>query len=243
MTTNNMNIKQEALSEQNNQQFIKVFKLILRNIWIIIPVVILALGIAYVYNKYAIPIYQVSSTILIKEDSNNSSSVPGASAFINMGLFKNGQNIQNELVILKSFPNIEKMVKNLDLEVTYYEYKDYQYHNIYKASPFKVFIFKEHPQVTGATFDLVFNSNGSFNLNLKKQDAIKYNYQTNQQIAERKDLELNLKGNIGEIIETPDIKLLVTINDEDSLFLQHNNKFAFSLSTIQQLTNYYSEES
>ena len=242
MTTNNMDINQEAIPESNNHQILKILKLIRRNIWIIIPVVILSVGIAYIYNRYAIPSYKVSSTILIKDNnsSNFNSNAPGAAAYINMGLFNNGQNLQNELAILKSYPNIEKMVKNLDLEVTYYEYQNYQYHNIYKASPFKVFIFKDHPQLIGTTFDLTFNPDGSFNLNVKKQDATKYMYQTNKNIETLKDLELNLKGNVGEIIETPNIKLLITINDEDSLFLKKSRKFAFKLSTIQNLTNYYS---
>jgi len=238
---NNININQEALHEQNNHNVIKFFKLIFRNIWIIIPVVFLTVGIAYIYNRYAIPSYKVSASTLIKDNSNNNSYSQEATAFINMGLFNSGQNLQNELAILKSFPNIEKMVKNLNLEVTYYEYKDYQYYNIFKSSPFKVVLFKNHPQLLGVNFDLVFNSNGSFDLSVKNQDAIKYNYQTNQQIAEKKDLELNLKGNVGEIIETPDIKLLVTINDEDSLFLQKNREFSFKLFTVQQLTSYYSK--
>ena len=242
MTTNSIHIKQEVLSEQNNLQLLKVLKSILRNIWFIIPVVILAVGVAYIYNKYAISTYEVSSTLLIKENSNSGGgSISGASAFINMGLFNTGQNIQNELVILKSFPNIEKAVKNLNLEVGYYEYRDYRYHSIYKASPFKVFVFKDHPQLIGTVFDLIFNPDGSFNLFIKKQDVVKYNYQTNQEIEEKEDQELSLKGNIGKIIETPDFKILITINDEDNLFLQEDREFAFRLFTVQQLTNHFGD--
>ncbi len=238
MTSKSININQVAIPEHNNLYFIKIFKLILKKIWIIIPTAILALGIAYVYNRYAIPSYEISSTILVKEDSNNRN-ISGADAFINMGLFNSGQNIQNELVILQSFPNIEKMVKNLDLEVSYFEYRDYQYYNIYKDAPFKVFIFKDHPQLIDVTFDLIFNTDGSFDLFLNKKDAVKYNYQSDQKIEELEDLKFQLKGNVGEILETSDIKLLVTITNEDNLFSQKDKEFAFKLSTIQQLTNYY----
>ncbi len=48
---------------------------------------------------------------------------------------------------------------------------------------------------------------------------------TNQKLGEREDLELNLKGNIGEILETADFKLLITINDEDSLLMLEDKKF------------------
>ena len=227
------------LNKPVNINIVKLVNIVYRNIWIILLCLILAMGLAYAVNRYAKPSYKISSTLLVKDNSNNNSDISNAASFINMGLFNNGQNLQNELVILKSFPNIEKMVKNLDLEVAYFEFKDYQYHNIYKDTPFRVFLFKDHPQLIGATFDIIFNSDGSFNLFVKKQNAIKYNYHTNQQIAEITDLELNLKGNVGKIIENQDIKLLITINDEDRLSLQKTRKFAFSLSTVPQLTEYY----
>ena len=124
-------MNQNSFPEQENFQIVNLFKIIFRNIRIIIPCVILAVGIAYVYNRYAIPVYKVSSTILIKEDAKNNGSNDG-SRFINSNLLARTQNLQNELMILKSYPTIEQTVKNLDLEVAYYEYKDYQYHNAYK---------------------------------------------------------------------------------------------------------------
>ncbi|GAB1452014.1 tyrosine-protein kinase domain-containing protein [Draconibacterium sp.] len=231
-------MNQSALSRQDNSNILKIIKLILRKIWIIIPCIILALGIAYVYNRYTIPSYYVSSTLLIKEDSKNSGS-GGDSRFINYDLLNRTQNLQNELMLLQSYPMIEQTVKNLDLEVSYYEYKDYQYHNAYKMAPFKVFIYKEHPQLVGTIFDINFNSDGSYTVSVKKQDATVYNYNTDQKIGERESLELNLKGNIGKILETEDLKLLVTINDEDSLMLPEGKNFAFKLETIWGLTNLY----
>ena len=150
-------MNQNTFPEQENFQIVKLIKLIFRNIWIIIPCVILAVGIAYVYNRYKIPSYKVSSTLLIKEDSKSRES-NNESKFINSDLLTRNQNLQNELMFLKSYPTIEQTVKNLGLEVAYYEYKDYQYHNAYKVAPFKVFIFKEHPQLVDNIFDLNFNS-------------------------------------------------------------------------------------
>ncbi len=96
--------------------------------------------------------------------------------FINNDLLNTTQNLQNELTIIKSFPLIEQTVKNLDLEVSYYEYIDYMMYNAYEWTPFKVFIFKEHPQLIGTTFDISFNSDGSYLLKVEKQDATVFNY-------------------------------------------------------------------
>ncbi len=232
-------MSQKTLHDQDNFPIIiNSIKLIFRNIWIIVPCIILALGFAYVYNRYAIPTYKVSSTFLLKVESGTNRS-NGESSFINSELLERNQNIQNELEIIKSYPTIEKTVKNLDLEVSYYEYKDYQYYNAYKEAPFKVFIFKEHPQLVGSMFDIRLNSDGSYILKVQKQDAMIYNYSTGQKIGEKKDLVLNLKGNVGQIIKTDDFKFLITINDNDSLFLNDNRLFAFKLSTINQLVHQY----
>jgi len=140
----NMNHHTNPVQEKNN--ILEIVKHIFRNIWIIIPFIVVAVGIAYVYNKYTISSYYVSSTLLINEDSRNRRNNYGPN-FINDDLLNRTQNLQNELKILQSLPLIEQTVKNLDLEVTYYEYRDYQYYNAYKMTPFKVFIFKEHPQL------------------------------------------------------------------------------------------------
>ncbi len=231
-------MNQVIYSGQEGVNIQKVIRLIYRNLWIIIPCIVLALGIAYVYNRYTLPTYYVSSTLLIKEDSENRGS-GNDSRFINYDLLSSTQNLQNELMILKSYPLIEQTVKNLDLEISYYEYIDYMFYNAYTWAPFKVFIFKEHPQLIGIIYDISFNPDGSYTIKVKKQDAILYNYVTNEKIGEKDDLELNLKGNIGEIIETADLKLLVTIKDEVRSLPSDGREFAFKLETIPGLTNLY----
>lgn len=227
-----------SFSEQSNITIHKIIKSLIKNIWIIIPSVLLALGIAYVFNRFTIPTYYVSSTLLLKEDIQNYKSSSGPS-FINNDLLNTTQNLQNELTILKSFPLIEQTVKNLDLEVSYFEYIDYIKYNAYNWTPFKVVIFKDHPQLVGTTFDISFNSDGSYIIKVENQDATIFDYNTNQKLGVKENLELSLKGNIGEILETSDLKLLVTLTDEDSLLMHETRNFAFKLETVWGLTNYF----
>jgi capsular exopolysaccharide synthesis family protein len=231
-------MNQNTFPAQDTDSILKIIKLIFRNIWLIVPFVVVAVGIAYVYNRYTIPSYYVSSTLLLKEDSKNNWSSSGT-RFINNDLLSQTQNLQNELMILQSFPIIEQTVKSLELEVAYYEYWDYQYYNAYKMAPFKVFIFKEHPQLIETVFDISFNPDGSYQIVVKKQDATIFSYNTNQKMGVRENLELNLKGNIGEILETPDLKLLITLNDEENLLWHEGRNFAFKLTTISGLTNQF----
>ena len=89
------------LQQYHKFTFLRIYKLLLRNIWIILPCVILALGIAFIYNRYKVPTYWVSSTILLKEDAEDRSY---GAKFINSELLASKQNLQNELEIIESYP-------------------------------------------------------------------------------------------------------------------------------------------
>lgn len=231
-------MNQNTFSGQDNDSLLKILKLIFRNIWLIVPFVVVAIGIAYVYNRYTIPSYYVSSTLLLKQNSNNNWS-GNSTRFINNDLLSQTQNLQNELMILQSYPIIEQTVKKLELEVAYYEYWDYQYYIAYKSAPFKVFVYKDHPQLIETLFGISFNSDGSYQIVVKKQDAPVYNYETGQKLDVRENLGISLKGNIGEILETPDLKLLITLNDQENLSWHEGRNFAFKLTTNWALTNQY----
>ncbi|WP_372948065.1 GumC family protein [Mariniphaga sp.] len=225
-----------TLQEQNNKDIQKIVSLLFRNSWIILLCIIIALAMAYAYNNYALPTYKVSATLLLKDQSERNISRDETS-YINSDLLVRNQNLQNELEILKSNPIIEQAVEKLNLEVSYYEYKNYQYHNAYKKVPFKVFIFKEHQQLVGPVFDIHLNSDGSYSLKVEKQDGMVYNYTTGQIIRAKEGLDLDIKGNLGQIVETEDFKFLITINDNDSLLLQNNIFYAFRLSTNKQIVS------
>ena len=109
-------MNQNTFPAQDTDIILKIIKLIFRNIWWIIPFVVVSVGIAYVVNRYTIPSWYVSSTLLIKEDSRNRWNNNGPN-FINNDLLSGTRNLQNELQILQSIPLIEQTVKNLDLEI------------------------------------------------------------------------------------------------------------------------------
>jgi capsular exopolysaccharide synthesis family protein len=231
-------MNQNEMNSQNGLNIFTLLRLIIRNIWIIVPCIILTLGLAYVYNRFTIPSYYVSSTLLLKQNTRNPWASEGE-RFINNDLLYQTQSIENEMTIIKSSPIIEQMVKNLDLEVTYFEYVDYQYYIAYKSVPFKVFIFKDHPQLIETLFDIVVNADGSFKIVLNKQNATVYNYNTNQILEVKEEHELSLNGSIGEILETSDFKLLITINDNENLQQLEGRNFAFKLTTMEELTKQF----
>ena len=74
--------------------------------------------IAFAYIRYTTPIYSVSSTILIRDDNNTQ--LGAENILEGMELFSGKTNINNEIVVLKSFSLINQVIDELGLGVSYY---------------------------------------------------------------------------------------------------------------------------
>ena len=93
--------------------------------WFVLAVMITA-GTAYFINRFSIKIYPVSATLLIEDDKNNqghqAAATPGTADIISgFGLFPSMKNLQNQLLILQSSAQIERTIRGLDFEISYYK--------------------------------------------------------------------------------------------------------------------------
>ena len=67
--------------------------------WFVAGVVV-CLSLAFLYLRYATPQYQISSTLLIKDDKN-APDLSGNVAFSDLDIFKSTKNIHNEIPEVK----------------------------------------------------------------------------------------------------------------------------------------------
>src|SRR5690606_36729409 len=86
--------------------------------WFVISI-LLCLCVAFLYLRYAAPQYQVRSTLLIKDDKKGGN-VPDMTAFSDLGLFQSGQNIANEIEVIKSKGIMHLVLSALSLQVSYF---------------------------------------------------------------------------------------------------------------------------
>ncbi len=96
----------------------KYFFMILANwYWFVISVFI-ALGIAWLQNRYTKPVYRVSASIMIQDENRRGLSgyenlIPG------MEIFRNQIKVLNEIEVLKSYSLAYRTLSELDFDVTY----------------------------------------------------------------------------------------------------------------------------
>ena len=86
--------------------------------------------ISLAYIRYTTPVYSVSSTILIRDDNNTQ--LGAENILEGMELFSGKTNINNEIVVLKSFSLIDKVVNELALGVSYFQHGFLQSNELYK---------------------------------------------------------------------------------------------------------------
>jgi tyrosine-protein kinase Etk/Wzc len=124
--------------------------------------VAICLFIAYVYLRYTTRIYSASGTMLIKNEQQ-----PGARSDKFEDIFMNNKdlNIQSEIEVLKSRPLMERVVKKLNLQVSYQARGRFITNNIYKQSPFLLNIVELRDSFSTFSFNVHFINSSDFKIN------------------------------------------------------------------------------
>jgi tyrosine-protein kinase Etk/Wzc len=229
-------LKNPNLQEEND--FKKIFDLVIRNYKLFIISVIIALGLAIFKNRTSVPIYEISSSILIKEDSKQSSGGRGINDFLNSNLLGVNQNFQNELWVLKSSPVVEQTVKNLDLSVSYRRKQGFLYLDAYKQVPFKVLYMGNHFQPLYVRFSIQFQSEDKFLIKAEGENVWFHNYESNKFNNKSGNWVFHQYGTFGKLIKTPDLEFVI---QRDSTFgpIAKNTEYWFQFSDIASLVESY----
>jgi capsular exopolysaccharide synthesis family protein len=200
-----------TINLQEDNDLKKAAELLLRNYKLFIFSIAIALGLAFFQNYTSIPIYKISSSVLIKENSERAGS-RGMNDYLNSSLFGNNLNFQNELWVLQSSPVIEKTVKNINLSVSYFRKSDFKYLDAYKSAPFRILFSPNHVQPLNVKFTISFNKSGTFQLKAESEKVYFYNYSTEEYKYQKENWSFQNSGVPGKLIETPDLAFIVDVD-------------------------------
>ena len=126
---NNMNEQDE---EKINYQEL-LFRYIIHWPWFVASVLVCLIG-AWVYLHFQTPVYQVSASIMIKDDKKGSGSTDLENLGIG-GVITSTQSIDNEIEVLRSKTILKEVVNNLELYITYYDEDEFPEKELYQTSP------------------------------------------------------------------------------------------------------------
>lgn len=113
-----------------------LFKYIIHWPWFVGAVLVCLIG-AWIYLRMATPVYNISATVLIKDDKKggNTGGMAGLEELGLSGLISSSQNIDNELEVLRSKTLVKEVVNQLNLYVSYTDEDEFPFKNMYKTSP------------------------------------------------------------------------------------------------------------
>ena len=133
------NIYNPQDEEKDNFNLIEIISPYLRNWKVYIISVTLSIIAAVIYLKHATPIYQVSTSLMLKDEKKGGGGIGALSEFEDLALFGGGSsNVDNELEILKSRNLINKVIERLKINTSYWQIDGFRKIAFYKNTPFVI---------------------------------------------------------------------------------------------------------
>jgi tyrosine-protein kinase Etk/Wzc len=133
-------------SNENTFHYLAFFSRLIKY-WYLFPISLAAmLFVALYYIRYSQSMYEVNTTLLIKNDVSSGGNKRFNGIKDVTDIYNEYQNIGNEKVIIESYSSILKALKQLDWKVLYYEKSKYTVDEIYDQIPFCINIDSNHIQ-------------------------------------------------------------------------------------------------
>lgn len=189
--------------------------------WFLLAIIV-CLFVAYIYLRYTPNQYEVNSSILIDDKENGGSLNSELSAFKDLGILSDSKTtLDTEMSVLKSRALIQRSVKELGINVSFYTEGRVRSTQIYKEEvPFKIsFLVKD---------SIINQLDTSFSISaISANNYVLYNAQgikVSEQVFGEK-----VSTHFGDLIITPVAK------DHDNI----NAKIHIHINPVKKVANYY----
>ncbi len=214
------------MAKNNNQNkgidFTRVLQKYLKNWYIFLFAIIIAVLFARDANKYIEPLYSLNTSLLIENKSNKSVLEERGSISENP-LYLGQKLIENQIAYLKSYSFVKKIIEKMDILVTYYKKDQYYWKDIYTETPFTVEFDQNHDQIRWKLMIVEFDN----------QDGYK--------LSSEQHLPFSIKKNckIGELVNGPDYSFRLVLKPGKTIKDVENKVFGFQINDINGLTGQY----
>ena len=111
-----------------------LFRYIIRWPWFVASIILCLAG-AWLYLRQTTPVYNISASVVIKDDKKGGNSGGNLTALEGLGLVSSVSNINNEIEILRSKTLVKHVVSELNLYTTYTAKGSFNETELYKNSP------------------------------------------------------------------------------------------------------------
>ena len=150
-----------------------LFKYLIHWPWFV-GAVVACLIAAWVYLYVSTPVYNISATVLIKDDKKGGSAgmLSGLESLGLDGMISSSQNIDNEIEVLRSKTIVKEVVEDLGLYISYADKDEFPSKNLYKTSPVQVSLTPQEADLLEKPMivEMALQPQGSLDVNVKIDD-------------------------------------------------------------------------
>ena len=150
-----------------------LFKYLIHWPWFV-GAVVACLIAAWVYLHISTPVYNISATVLIKDDKKGGGAgmLSGLESLGLDGMISSSQNIDNEIEVLRSKTIAKEVVEDLGLYISYVDEDELPSKNMYKTSPVQVSLTPQEADLLDKPMvvKMALQPQGSINVNVKIGD-------------------------------------------------------------------------
>ena len=220
----NENYNPQDIYQEEAVDYKALFFKFYRHWYFFVVTIFIALVIAFLFNKYTKPIYEVSTTLLIEDKSSTD-----AQSLLGLGFRNNMQNLENEIGKLKSYKLSLQTMKQLDFDVSYYGEENFIAKELYKESPFVVEYDSSHIQTLTLNFNININSATKFILAADGENLDLYDYTIDKKVeGEKFELaNFNETHSFGEWIESEHYRFRLSLTKKFDEEKDLNRKMYF----------------
>ncbi|MEE4285035.1 MAG: polysaccharide biosynthesis tyrosine autokinase, partial [Mariniphaga sp.] len=235
MTQTEINSNNRNIVQPQDDDSIDLRKLIfkfLRNWYWFVLAVLITVGLAFLYNRYKTPVYEINASMLVEEGKSTSPlsgalGGPQQNIFQGLGGMNSMQNIYNQMVILNSTPIVSRTLDELDFELSYYAVGRVSVTEKYKEVPFQVIWDENHPQIIEGDFELTIFPDGKLQISINEKEAIVYNYFEDEVIRRIPDFSFSREVDAGSKLTLDYCSFTILLNEQFNADALNNFRFRF----------------
>ena len=199
-------------------------------------------SIAYVYVKTILPVYKISTVLLINTP-NEGLAPPQAGGIISgMNLFATDRSFYNEVTVINSYPIIFKALTNLNFEISYFERELLKTRELHQNAPFVVVFNRAHPQPTGMKIHVTFLDNNEIEISASDKSVTTYSFHEKTEIETLDKLSIEERVPIGQELSSPYYRFTIVPNSNFNIKDIIGKSYYFTINNMGGMATYYKAE-
>ena len=233
----NNNLPQQQENTENVDIMSIIFRLLSHWHYFVISV-ILTLLLAFVFNKYSVPMYEVKSTVLVKDDKKG-----GDDLMKGLSLFGSQKNVQNEIGVLQSYSLTNKAVKQLNFNISYFAESNFKTEELYKENPFEVIIDTAFNQLVAVNISVKILSNQKYELEIPEQtNTTIFSFREEKALEEKADIHKVVKTlYFGETYKDEFLNFKILLTPKYKEKETNGKNFQFTINDLNQVTSQFKD--